>query len=258
VKLQGCRALLTGASGGIGSALASALAQAGAQLALTGRRADALAETAAGLQPLGGCAHVLPADLEQADALPGLVDRAVHALGGIDLLVHNAGLAEAAAADAPDPTTVERQIAVNLLAPMALTRLALPHLLRAGGTVVHILSGAALVPVPRLAAYSAAKAGLAAWGDALHREFAARGLHVLNVYAGPTDTPMLRRSPLAMAMTTPEPPEVLAAAVVQALREDRRSIVRGGPQREAQLRAAREDPTVGDALHAQPSRALRH
>lgn len=244
--------LLTGASGGIGRALAAALAAAGARLALSGRNAVALDEARA---TLAGLARrpvaALPADLDDLAALPGLVDAAVSALNGLDVVVHCAGLAEAGPADTPDPAVIDRQLRLNLLAPIALTRHALPHLLaRPGSAVVHILSGAALVPVPGLAAYSAAKAGLAAWGDALHRELAPRGLHVLNVYAGPTDTPMLRRSPLAAKMSPAESPHALAAAIVQALAEGRRALWRGSPERVAQLRAARDDPRLGDALRA--------
>ena len=244
--------LLTGASGGIGRALASALAAAGAHLALSGRNAMALDEARAALTDLTRRqVTVLPADLDDPGVLPGLVDAAVSALGVLDVVVHCAGLAEAAPVDTPDPAVIDRQLRLNLLAPIALTRHALPHLLaRPGSAVVHILSGAALVPVPGLAAYSAAKAGLAAWGDALHRELAPRGLHVLNVYAGPTDTPMLRRSPLAARMSPAESPHALAAAVVQALAEGRRVLWRGSPERVAQLRAARDDPRLGDALRA--------
>lgn len=135
---------------------------------------------------------------------------------------------------------------------------------RPGGTRVRMMWGAVLVPMPGLAAYGAAKAGIAAysapkvawaaWGDAPQRELAPRGLHVLNVDAGlaeiPTDTPMLRRSPLAAKMSPAESPHALAAGVVQALAEGRRALWRGSPERVAQLRAARDDPRLGDALRA--------
>lgn len=120
---------------------------------------------------------------------------------------------------------------------------------RPSSTRVRMMSGAALVPVPGLAAYTAAR-GAGCLGRRPAPRAGAEGLHVLSVYAGPTDTPMLRRSPLAATMSPAESPHALAAAAVQALGEGRRALWRGSRARVAQLRAARDDPRLGDALRA--------
>lgn len=259
MNLLGGRVLITGASGGIGRAVVKAIWAAGAHVALTGRRSEALHEVAAALLPREGqSVFVRPADLTARRSSLELVENAISSMGGLDILIHSAGVAEVGNADDPDPTSIDRQLQINLIAPINLTRSTLPHLLvNPKSAVVFIVSGAAWVPVPGLAAYSAAKAGLAAWGDALHREFGDRGLHVLNVIAGPTDTPLFRSSPLASAMPEVETPEALADAILKALHEESRLLLRASPEKANAMKAARDDPKLGDLRHRDTLAALK-
>lgn len=256
MELAGTCALLTGAGGGIGRALAVELAGQGVRLVLAGRTLAHLNDTKAALH--AGQAVAVAADLCDDAGRRSMVHAAERHFGRLDLLVHCAGLAVPASTVDADAARFEEQLQVNLLGPIALTRQALPALLaRPRSAVVQVLSGAGLVPYPFLAAYSAAKAGLAAFGDALHRECCGQGLHVLNVYPGPTDTPMLRRSPLRGAMTDLESPADLAGAVVAALRGGRRELIRASGARSRLLEAARQGPERADAVFVELAARLR-
>ena len=176
--------LLTGAGSGIGAALADCLHARGDSLVLVARsqeRADELAARWDG-------AETLVADLAVAGALedlalPGSLDSVVHAAGAVDL----GTVAELTSQQ------WRQQIDVNLLAPAELTRLALPALRAARGTVVLVNSGAGLRANPQWAPYAASKHGLRALADALRAEEHEHGVRVTSVYPGRTATPMQQR-----------------------------------------------------------------
>lgn len=176
--------LLTGAGSGIGAVLAGALHARGDALVLVARsqqRADELLARFEGAQTLVADLSA-PAALADLD-LPAALDSVLHAAGAVDL----GTLAE---------LTIEQwqeQLAVNLLAPAELTRLALPALRRARGTVVFVNSGAGLRAHPGWAAYAASKHGLRALADALRGEEQEHGVRVTSVYPGRTATPMQQR-----------------------------------------------------------------
>jgi short-subunit dehydrogenase len=180
--------LITGASSGLGAALALALAPHGHRLALTARRGDLLDGLAREVRDLGGEALVVPADLADRDAPARIVSAVVEGFGGIDVLINNAGLGLPRYYAQCDPDALRDQIAVNLAAPILLTRHALPHLLAARGTVINIGSAVTTVANPILGVYGATKAGLAYWNDALRRELGHHGLRVCFVDLGPVDT----------------------------------------------------------------------
>jgi short-subunit dehydrogenase len=178
VDLNGARVLLTGASGGIGNAIARALHERGALLAITGRRADALESLKA---ELGDRVEVLLADLCKQEDVEGLPARA----GGVDVLVANAGLPGSGDLASFSPEQIDRAIDVNLRAPMQLTRALLPGMLERGsGHFVFVSSLAGKVPAAGSTVYSATKFGLRGFGDSLHDELHGTGVGATTVFPG--------------------------------------------------------------------------
>ena len=184
---QGSRIWITGASSGIGRALAEAFAAEGATLILSGRRREALAELAG---VLNADSLVLPFEATDRRALPGAVDAAWQWRGGVDMLVNNAGISQRSLAIDTAPEVYERIVDTDLLAPIALTQRILPLMAaRGSGHIVAISSVAGrLGPVLRTA-YAAAKHGLIGYCDALRAEVeAAYGIRVTTVLPGSVRT----------------------------------------------------------------------
>jgi 3-oxoacyl-[acyl-carrier protein] reductase len=172
--LEGRRALVTGASGGIGGAIAKALHERGATVALSGTRADAL-EALAG--QLAGRAHVLPADLADPQAVDGLVGRAEEAMGGLDILVNNAGLTRDGLAMRMKDEDWALVIQVNLEAAFRLSRAALRGMMKQRhGRIIGITSVVGVTGNAGQVNYAASKAGLIGMSKALAQEVAARGI----------------------------------------------------------------------------------
>ena len=180
--LSGRTALVTGATGGIGGAIARGLHACGAKVAVSGTRQEALAELAAELGE--GCA-ALPCDLgkrEEIDALPGRVEAA---LGEIDILVNNAGITRDALAVRISDADWDQVIEINLTVAFRLARAALRGMMRRrAGRIISITSVVAYTGNPGQANYAAAKAGLVGMSKALAREVASRGVTVNCVAPG--------------------------------------------------------------------------
>lgn len=187
MDLDGKRVLVTGASRGIGRAIAEQCAAAGARVALVARDEQAIKELAT---ELGGTAH--PCDLSDLEQVRGLVAR-VEADGGlIDVLVNNAGLDHSIAFDESSPEQVADVIHVNLLAPMELVRQVLPGMrARRAGHVVNVSSYAAASMFPGGASYAASKAGLSHFTEVVRWELEGSGVDVTIVELGPVPTDML-------------------------------------------------------------------
>jgi 3-oxoacyl-[acyl-carrier protein] reductase len=181
--LNGMTALVTGASGGIGSSIAAALAGQGARVALSGTREEALKAVAA---ELGGDHVILPANLSDAAAVDGLVPRAVEALGGrLDILVNNAGVTRDNLAMRMKDEEWADVIRVNLEAAFRLARAALRPMMRARhGRIVSITSVVGTTGNPGQANYAASKAGLIGMSKSLAQEVASRGITVNCVAPG--------------------------------------------------------------------------
>lgn len=170
--LRGCAALVTGASGGLGTHIARRLAREGVNVAVSGRREQALRTVAAELSGLGVQACAVPADLADLDQLDPLVARSEAELGPIDLLVNNAGIELTSAFADYAPADLRRVVDVNLTAPLLLTRQLVPGMLRRGrGHVVFISSVAGKLGTAYQEPYSASKAGLVALTQALRAEY---------------------------------------------------------------------------------------
>jgi short-subunit dehydrogenase len=194
---------ITGASSGIGAALAREYGRHGAAISLVARRRAELEALAAELSGSGTAPalrdgasfpHVCVHDLSDAARATAWLADAERAHGPIDVLINNAGTQNAGLVAEMEPQAAERVIALNLLAPIALTRALLPAMLARGhGAIVNVASVAALAAPPMLATYAASKAGLAAFSESLHVELRGQGVQVLTVYPGPVATPMADR-----------------------------------------------------------------
>jgi len=165
MEIRGARVLVTGASRGIGAAIAQGFASAGADVALVARSPDSLGEVA---ERTGGTAY--PADLGDLDAIPDLVEK-IEADGAIDVLVNNAAVEHVGWFADRTWEEVAQVIDVNLKSPVRLAHLFVPRMLERGrGRIVNISSMAAVMSPPGLAAYTASKAGLSGFTAALRMD----------------------------------------------------------------------------------------
>jgi 3-oxoacyl-[acyl-carrier protein] reductase len=186
--LTGMTALVTGASGGIGSAIARALAGQGARVALSGTRLDALQAVAT---EIGGDCVILPCDLADGAAVDQLIPRAVEALGQLDILVNNAGLTRDNLAMRMKDEEWDTVIRVNLEAAFRLIRAACKPMMKARfGRVITITSVVGATGNPGQANYAASKGGLTAMSKALAQELASRNITVNCVAPGFITSPM--------------------------------------------------------------------
>jgi short-subunit dehydrogenase len=250
MNIHGKRILITGGSAGIGHEIARQLALKGARPVLTGRRADALSAAVAALREATGAeVHGIPGDIADGPARDALPGRAAALLGGLDVLVNNAGGVRAGRLEDTSEAELRAMIEVDLVAPILLTRAALPELRRAGDAmVVNIASGIAQMGVPFYAGYAAAKGGLARFGEAIRRELKGEGVHVMTVYPGATDTRMMSTSRADASMGfAVQPVEEVVASIVEGMEADAFEVVRGGETRRAMLAQNRDDPAAVDA-----------
>ena len=186
--LTGKCALVTGASGGIGAAIARALHGAGATVALSGTR-EAPLQTLAG--ELGTRAHVLPCNLSEPEAVEALPKAATGAMGGLDILVNNAGITRDTLMMRMSDEQWAQVMDVNLTAAMRLMRGSLRGMMKARwGRIVNVASVVGAIGNPGQANYVASKAGLVGLSKALAQEVATRGITVNCVAPGFIATPM--------------------------------------------------------------------
>lgn len=248
MDLRDKRVLLTGGSSGIGLALAEAFVADGAHVVLVGRRAQALAAAAARLSGKGGEVATAAGDVTvDADRKKVLKD-ALAALGGLDILVNNAGAVRAGRLEVIPEADIRAMIEVDLVAPILLTRDALPALRASGeGLIVNVTSAAALTGVPFYGTYAATKAGLSRFGEALRRELKGEGVHVLTVYPVATDTRMMASSKAGADLGFGrEAVGDVAAAIVEGIKSNAIEVVRGGEARAKAIALNRDDPLALD------------
>lgn len=222
MRLRGARAVVTGASAGIGRETALELARRGCALMLVARdrtRLQALADATGG--------QVAPCDLADDAALGGLVERILDA-GVPDVVVNNAGIGLfGSAADLTDEA-LRRLLAVNVAAPLRLTSALLPDMLRRGsGHLVFVSSIAARLGVAREAAYAASKAALDVYAAGLAAELPRQGVRVTTVVPGAVDTEFFVRRGAAYARRFPPPisAERVARRLADAVEHDRSDVV---------------------------------
>jgi hypothetical protein len=233
------RALVTGASAGIGAEFARRLRARGRRLVLVARRGDRLRELQ---QELGGAeaAAVVPADLASPDG-PERVCQELARLGlGVELLVNNAGLGCTGRFQRNDPARLAQLCAVNVAALVLLTRLLLPPMLeRRSGAVVNVASTAGFQPVPFFSAYAASKAFVVSFSQALAVELRGSGVHVQLLCPGPTHSEFFDSASheglLADRLPRASPGEVVEASLNGLERRRERVVVGAANQLLARL-----------------------
>lgn len=253
-NLRGATALVTGASGGLGVHIARRLAREGMNVAVSGRREDALARVVAELSALGVKAVSAPADLSDLSSIDPLVDAVEAALGPIDVLVNNAGVESVGAFTNYTREELASMVDVNLTAPLLLTHRLTPGLLERGrGHVVFIASVAGKVGPAFNEPYAATKAGLVGLTQSLRAEYlnAPVGFSVIcpgfitgdGMYARMTAEG--HRSNRMMGETTTDR---VAAAVVRAIRKDKAEILESGAPLRPMLALAQLAPGLLDRI----------
>ncbi len=229
--LQNSRAIVTGASSGIGHALALELARAGARLVVSARRADRLAHLAQAITAHGGEVRSVVGDVTEPATREQIVDTAHSAYGGLDVLVNNAGMGAFGRFEQADAQRLRRVMEVNFFALAEMTRLALP-LLKQGNQplIVNISSVLGHRALPQCLEYCASKFAVQGLSESLRVELRPLGIDVLVVCPGTTQTEFFTQSldaenkpdwPQHFAVTA----EYVARKTVQAMQAGRREIM---------------------------------
>ncbi len=227
-QMSGKNALLTGATGGIGPHIARALAANGINLVLSGRREDRLRELSTELRSGPVRIETATADLTRVDELEDLANKAVGALGQIDILINNAGLEDVVPYQWQEPDQIQATVLTNVMAPLLLTRILLPAMLaRKDGHIISIASMAGRLAMPFGSAYSGTKAALSEWALSLWMELQGTGVKVTTICPGfVTGSGMFARkgrdAPGSLGSCTPGQ---VAEAVVKALHSNKPEIL---------------------------------
>jgi NAD(P)-dependent dehydrogenase (short-subunit alcohol dehydrogenase family) len=229
------RILMTGASSGVGLAAVERLAQAGAELVLVARGAQALEEAAEQARHHGAVAHAISADVADREAAGAAVERAIELLGGLDAVVSNAGAVVFGHFLDVAPEDFDRTVEVTFMGAVNVIRAALPELRATCGTIVAVSSMMAQVPLPAFSSYTASKHALRGFLNTLAVEEREQrtGVTITMVSPGPLDTPIYGRATSATGLrpaTLPDAyhPDEIAKAVARALTQPRREHIVGG------------------------------
>lgn len=189
MRLDKKRALVTGGSSGLGRAIAVRFAREGATVAITGRRADALEETARAVREAGGTAVSIVADHSRAEDSERAVARAAEALGGLEVVVNNAGIIGFDGIVDSNPSELHRLMDINFFGVYEVTRHAAPHLVAAaaagrGASILNVSSVAGLRPYPGLVGYCVSKAAVDMLTDVTALELAPKQVRVNAINPG--------------------------------------------------------------------------
>ncbi|MCI0376251.1 MAG: SDR family NAD(P)-dependent oxidoreductase [Gemmataceae bacterium] len=259
--LAGRRILLTGASSGIGKALAEQLSQSGARLLLGARSKDKLQELTSKFNACGAETFALKADVTLEEDRGRLLEEAQTRLGGLDVLINNAGIASWAHFADSNEAVLRQIIEVNFFAPAELIRLAIPMLTKGEKpAVVNVASMCGRRAMPAWSEYSASKYALCGLTEALRGELARFDIDVLLIVPGLTSSEfsqhlLQRQGRAKLDFSQGMPPEQVAAAIVKSLRKNKTETVLG---RDAKwmLRFNRFFPRLTDWLLARKVRKL--
>jgi NAD(P)-dependent dehydrogenase (short-subunit alcohol dehydrogenase family) len=234
-ELQGKRVLLTGATSGVGLAAVDRFARAGADLALVARGEAALEQAAAVAREHGVAAHAIPADLSDRAAADAAVAAAVRALGGLDIVVSNAGAVAFGHFLEVEADDFDRTVAITFTGAVNLLRAALPELRRTEGVIVATSSIMAAMPLPAFSSYTASKHALRGFLTTLQIEEREQGtgVRVAMVSPGPVNTPIYGRATSATGRAPATLPDaydadVVAAVLVKAAVSPRHERIVGG------------------------------
>jgi len=233
MRIVGRRVVITGASSGIGRALALEIGAKGARLLLCSRRLDrlnAVAGTIVARSPDKPRPLVVQCDVRSRESVRRMVQQAHEWLGGIDVLVNNAGVCIYGDAELAEPEDYRSVMGVNFYGPLNCMMEIIPHMKhQKNGLVVNVSSLAAIHGVPYMAAYSASKAALAALGESVRAELAGSGIRVMNVYPGYTDTEIFTVEKKLGGARRPEgpyqSPSKVARAVVRSIEAGKNQLI---------------------------------
>jgi len=233
MNLKGKRVLLTGASSGLGRCLAWVLAARGCVLILASRRRsvlEALADEIHTTYPHVERPVVLPCDMARSGDVRSLIEEADRWVGGIDVLINNAGISLYGDAQNTPATDYRDLMEVDYFGPLAAMQEAIPVMRRQGnGVIVNVASLAAIHGVPYLAGYCAAKAALATVSQSLRAELSGTGIEILVVYPDYMETPIfVNEKNVGGARRPPHPyppPEKMAGAIVKAIETGKTELV---------------------------------
>lgn len=215
--LKGKIALITGASAGIGRAIAIKLAQEGVDCVLAARREEGLKETAKEVEKAGSKGVIVPTDVTKEEDLVNLVETAVSNLGGVNILINNAGVFYRSKVEDLKAAELEKSLATNLMAPMILTKLTLPYLKKQkGSAVINMASVAAKMGFSDGSAYCASKYGLLGFSESLFEEVREEGIKVCALCPGFIKTSMVTGRP-GLDAEKMIPPEEVAQTVFNIL-----------------------------------------
>jgi short-subunit dehydrogenase len=252
-NITGKTVVLTGASGGIGEFIARALAKEQATVVGVSRSQEGLDRICAQVEAAGGRGISIRFDVSKLEELPTLVQQIHQIVGAIDILINNAAIEKYRPFQNYTLEDTQSILTTNLLAPMELTRLVLPTMLeRNSGHIVNIASLAGKKGAPYNSIYSASKAGLIMWSDAIQQELVSTNVGVSVVCPGYTDAGMFH----ALDITPPsaahvaQPTEV-ADAVLQSIKQNQKEVILDGAASKILFAISQLSPQFGDAIYRQ-------
>ena len=226
MDLKGATAIITGASRGIGRAIAEALAAEGMRLVLNARTSGPLADVATTLRAKGNVVEAVAGDIAEESTAARLVETATANGGRLDIVVNNAGIGHHGPLEKMEPADFDRVLRTNLRGPFLLMRAAIPALRRGGGgTLVSLASLAGVNPVPRRAVYAATKWGLIGMSRSVLQEVRRDGIRVLILEPGSTLTEFGHDAAKLEHADKLLRPEDVAAILVAALKLPARATV---------------------------------
>jgi short-subunit dehydrogenase len=256
--------VITGGSSGIGHATALEFARRGDCLAIAARGAEALARAAAAIEAAGGQALAITADVARFDDVARIAGETIAHFGRIDVWINNAAVGEWGTVESLDIDTIDRVIAVDLLGTIYGCKAVLPHFRARGrGVIINVASGLAERAIPLLSTYSAAKAGVKGFTEALRMELTAEksGIDVVLVLPASINTPFysngrsrlgLRPRPVSVIY----PPQAVAEAIVRVAEKPQREVYAGAMAKALSI-GQRLSPAAMDAYMLQGGRMFR-
>lgn len=255
--IAGKTVLLTGASRGIGEHIARALAAKQATVIGVSRSLDGLERICAEVDHLGGKGISMPFDISNVAELPVLVQQIEQRFGGVDILINNAGIEIYRAFSDYALADIQSVLSINLIAAMELTRLVLPSMLnRSSGHIVNIASLAAKKGHPYDSIYSASKAGLLMWADALRQELASTGVGISTICPGYiSGQGMLADTGVpAPSLAGTSTPAQVAIALIKAIEQNQGEVLVNGDPVTANLTKllfaiSQFSPSFGDTIN---------
>ncbi len=244
--------LLTGASGGIGRFIASSLAHEQATVICVGRSLENLEQLCKQIKSQNGNGIAIPFDISNLEKLPDLIQHIYQEIGKIDILINNAAVEKYKYFSDYSQVEIQSILTTNLLAAMELTRLILPNMLKHNsGHIVNIASGSGKKGIPYNSVYSASKAGLIIWNDAIRQELSNTNVDVSLICPGYTNTGMYHKGGVKapQAARVAEPTDV-AKAVIAAIKQNKPEIMLDGVSLRILFALVQLSPELGDVIYS--------